>query len=99
MPVPEHVTLVHVQVKPECVEEFTKLTAPNQQGAVKEDGNIRFDVVQQKDDPTKFLLYEVYATEAAAKAHKVSWRYTALKFHIHCKHFKTLAKRDVESDS
>ncbi len=61
-----HVTLVHVKVKPERVEDFVAATRANHEGSVREPGNRRFDVLQDPADPTRFLLYEVYASEADA---------------------------------
>ena len=66
---------VHVHVKPECVEAFKAATIPNAQESVKEPGVARFDVAQQQDDPTRFVLVEVYRTPAAAAAHKETRHY------------------------
>ena len=57
--------LVFVDVKPEFVEDFKKASVLNHEGSRKEPGNIRFDVLQSADDPTKFTLYEVFADEDA----------------------------------
>ena len=51
---------VHVHVKPECVEAFKQATLANARESLKEPGVARFDVVQQQDDPTRFVLVEVY---------------------------------------
>lgn len=59
-------TLVFVDVKPECVEAFKKISCYNHDHSRLEPGNVRFDVLQSRDDPTQFVLYEVYADEAAA---------------------------------
>lgn len=69
------VTMVHVQVKPEHVEDFIEATRRNQEGAVKEPGNARFDVLQRADDPTRFVLYEAYLSAEAAAAHKATAHY------------------------
>lgn len=71
------VTLVHCHVKPEHVEAFTDACRANHEGSTREEGNIRFDVLQAADDPTRFILYEWYADEAAAKAHKETPHYAA----------------------
>ncbi|MBR2057186.1 MAG: antibiotic biosynthesis monooxygenase [Clostridia bacterium] len=68
-------TTVIVHVKPENVEDFKKITLYNAENARKEPGNVRFDVLWCNDDPTYFTLYEVYATEADAKAHKETAHY------------------------
>ena len=72
-----HVTLVHVRVKPEHVADFITATRRNHEASVQEPGNRRFDVLQAPDDPGKFLLYEAYATPAAAAAHKQMAHYAA----------------------
>jgi (4S)-4-hydroxy-5-phosphonooxypentane-2,3-dione isomerase len=70
---------VHVHVKPEFIAEFKDATTENARHSVKEPGIARFDVVQQMDDPARFVLVEVYRTPEAALAHKetdhyVKWR-------------------------
>ncbi len=66
---------VHVHVKPECVEAFKAATIANAEASLAEDGILRFDVVQQEDDPTRFVLVEVYATQEAPAAHKDTAHY------------------------
>lgn len=66
---------VHVSVKPECVEAFREATVENAQASVQEPGIARFDVIQQMDDPTKFILVEVYRSPEAAAAHKETAHY------------------------
>lgn len=66
---------VHVNVKPEFVEAFKQATIENASNSVKEEGIARFDVIQQTDDPTKFILVEVYKTADAPAAHKETTHY------------------------
>ena len=66
---------VHVRVKPECVEDFRQATIENAQNSIQEPGIARFDVVQQNDDPTRFVLVEVYHDDAATGAHKETAHY------------------------
>jgi quinol monooxygenase YgiN len=66
---------VHVRVKPESIEAFKAATLANAQESVMEPGVARFDVVQQSDDPAKFVLVEVYRDAAAAAAHKETRHY------------------------
>ncbi|TAK99411.1 MAG: antibiotic biosynthesis monooxygenase [Verrucomicrobia bacterium] len=66
---------VHVHVKPDCVEAFKTATLANARESVKEPGIARFDVVQQSDDPTRFVLVEVYRDAAASAAHKETKHY------------------------
>jgi autoinducer 2-degrading protein len=70
-----HVTLVHVRVKPEHLAEFIAATRANHEASVREPGNVRFDVLQSADDPTRFVLYEAYLDEASAAAHKSTEHY------------------------
>lgn len=69
------VTLVHVHVKPENIVDFIEATRRNHEASVQEAGNRRFDVLQSPDDPTRFVLYEAYATAEAAAAHKQTAHY------------------------
>jgi (4S)-4-hydroxy-5-phosphonooxypentane-2,3-dione isomerase len=66
---------VHVQVKPEFVDAFKTATLTNAQASVKEPGVARFDVCQQEDDPTRFVLVEAYRTAEAPGAHKATSHY------------------------
>jgi (4S)-4-hydroxy-5-phosphonooxypentane-2,3-dione isomerase len=66
---------VHIQVKPECVEAFKAATLANASASVREPGIARFDVVQQSDDPTRFVFVEAYRTAAAPAAHKETSHY------------------------
>ena len=68
---------VHVQVKPECVEAFRRATVENARNSVREPGVARFDVAQQADDPTRFVLVEAYRTAEAPAAHKATAHYAA----------------------
>lgn len=69
------VILVYVHVKPEYIEEFKTLTLENARESLKEAGIVRFDVIQQEDDPTKFILIEVYKNSEATAAHKQTPHY------------------------
>jgi autoinducer 2-degrading protein len=69
------VTTVMVNVKPEHLDEFIGVTVENHTESVKEPGNLRFDVLQSDDDPTKFLLYEAYSDADAAAVHKKTAHY------------------------
>ena len=66
---------VHAHVKPESVEDFKAATIENASSSAKEPGIARFDVVQQQDDATRFMLIEVYRTPEAATAHKETAHY------------------------
>jgi quinol monooxygenase YgiN len=66
---------VHVRVKPEHIESFKQATLANARESLKEPGIARFDVVQQQDDPARFVLVEVYRDAGAAAAHKETKHY------------------------
>lgn len=69
------VTLVHVYVKPEFIESFIKATRLNHDHSIKEHGNFRFDILQDAQDSSKFILYEAYETEQHAASHKETAHY------------------------
>lgn len=69
------VVLVHIHVKSEAVEAFRSASLENAQHSLGEAGVARFDVIQQADDPTRFVLIEVYRSAAAAAAHKETAHY------------------------
>ena len=69
------IVLVHVHVKPEFVEAFKQASIGNASNSVKEAGIARFDVIQQTEDPTKFILVEIYKTTDAPAAHKETAHY------------------------
>jgi quinol monooxygenase YgiN len=70
---------IHIRVKPESVAKFTEATLENARASIQESGIARFDVVQQQDDATRFVLVEVYRSPDAvtlhrATAHYAKWR-------------------------
>lgn len=68
-------TLVHVEVKKEFIGPFIEATRNNHENSVQEPGNFRFDILQDAQNPTRFLLYEVYESEEAAALHKQTPHY------------------------
>lgn len=71
------VTCVHVHVKPEHIDDFIGASKINHENSVKEPKNIRFDILQSKEDPTRFLLYEAYESADGAADHKKTQHYLA----------------------
>ena len=70
---------VHIRVKSECVDAFRTATLDNQSNSRKEPGVVQFDLFQQKDDPTRFIIVEAYraASDHASHretAHYLRWR-------------------------
>ena len=66
---------VHAHVKADAVEAFREATTENARRSVEEPGIARFDVIQQQDDPTRFILVEVYRTTEAPTRHKETAHY------------------------
>ena len=69
------VTCVNVCVKSEYVDEFIKATIENHRQSLKESGNLRFDILQNISDPSKFILYEAYESQEDASEHKKTNHY------------------------
>jgi autoinducer 2-degrading protein len=79
------VTCVYVNVKSGAIKSFIDATVANHLESVKEPGNLRFDFIQQSDDPCRFMIYEAYESEEAAASHKntahyLKWRDTVKDF-------------------
>ncbi len=70
-----HVTLVHVHVLPGTPAAFLDAMRANHEGSIREPGNLRFDVLRDPVDATRFLIYEAYVDAAAAAAHKETSHY------------------------
>jgi len=70
-----HIVHVFVHVKPDKFAEFIEVATDNATNSIQEPGIARFDVLQQADDPSRFLLVEVYRDEEAAARHKETAHY------------------------
>ena len=68
---------VFVHVKPESAEAFVAATMENARNSVCEPGVVRFDVIRQEDDPTRFVLVEIYRTAEDPARHKATAHYAA----------------------
>ena len=66
---------VHVHVKPDAIEAFKRATIENASQSIRESGIARFDVLQQSDDSSRFILVEVYRTAEAPAQHKETAHY------------------------
>ena len=73
---------VHVHVKPDSVEAFKEASIENARQSRKEPGIARFDVIQQHDDPTRFVLVEVYRNVKATADHKETAHYAAWRARV-----------------
>jgi autoinducer 2-degrading protein len=74
-----YVVAVTIFVKPEQLDAFKTATLDNALNTRKEPNNLRFDVLQAEDDPTRFLLYEVYKTKDDFAAHQKTDHYLRWK--------------------
>ena len=74
-----NVTLVEINIKPERVDEFLEVFRANHEGALREPGNLRFDVLQDPEVKTRFFIYEAYKDDEAVLAHKKTPHYLALR--------------------
>jgi len=73
------VTTVTVKVETDHIDDFIAATIANHESSVSEPGNLRFDVLQSREDPASFMLYEAYESEEAARAHKQTAHYLRWK--------------------
>ena len=72
-----HIVLVHVHVKPEFIEAFKAATIHNASNSILESGVVRFDFLQQAEDPTRFTLVEVYRGPVDHARHRETRHYQA----------------------
>ena len=75
------ISAVTVKVKDEFVEDFIRASLIHQKNTTQEKGNLRFDLLQSKTDPTSFLFYEAYESESDIALHREAdsyktWRQT-----------------------
>ncbi len=71
-----YIVHVFIHVKPEFIEQFKVASLENARNSIQEPGVARFDVIQQQDDPTRFVLLEVYRdADTAPAAHKATSHY------------------------
>jgi autoinducer 2-degrading protein len=71
--------VVHIQVRVRSgrVEDFLAATRVNARASLGEPGVLRFDVLQDQDDPAHVVLTEVYRDADASAAHKLTPHYAA----------------------
>jgi len=74
-----HIVLVDIHVKPGAVESFRTLTLENARSSIQEPGILRFDVLQQAEDPAHFILYEAYRQVEDQAKHRETHHYQAWK--------------------
>jgi len=64
-----YIVVVHSHIQPEQVEKFREVTVRNAEASRGEDGCVRFDVIQQDDDPTRFTFIEVFKSKEDGAKH------------------------------
>jgi autoinducer 2-degrading protein len=69
------VRIIDVDVNKQSIEDFKRITVKNREGSIREQGVLRFDVLQSDTDPQQFFLYEVYRDEQATLDHKETEHY------------------------
>jgi len=69
------IVIAYLDIKKECIEDFKKITVYNHENSIQEAGNVRFDVLQNREDETKFTLYEIWKDDAAFDFHKSTPHY------------------------
>ncbi len=74
-----YVACVSIQVKPGTRDEFVRATLDNAKNTRKEPKNLRWDFLQQEEDPDRFFLYEVYAEKAGFEEHQKTAHYLRWK--------------------
>jgi (4S)-4-hydroxy-5-phosphonooxypentane-2,3-dione isomerase len=67
-----YIVIVHSHIQPQHVERFREITIRNAEASRREAGCVRFDVLQQADDPTRFTFIEVFESEEAGAIHRES---------------------------
>lgn len=68
-------TTVQIYVKLDYLDEFIEASKENHKNSINEPGNLRFDILQHIDDPSRFTFYEVYISEEEALLHKETEHY------------------------
>jgi quinol monooxygenase YgiN len=72
-----HIIHVQIRVKPDCIVAFQVATLANARASLQEAGVVRFDVLQQQDDPTRFVLMEAYRAAEDQARHRLTAHYAA----------------------
>jgi autoinducer 2-degrading protein len=70
-----YIVHVHVKVKEDRINEFIEATKENAKNSEKEDGIVKFDLIQKIDEPSRFILIEVYRTDQDPRKHKDTAHY------------------------
>ena len=65
----------YVSVAAGSEAEFAEACAVNSRASLQEPGCLRFEVLQEADDPTRFVLVEAYDSEDDLSSHKTTDHY------------------------
>jgi (4S)-4-hydroxy-5-phosphonooxypentane-2,3-dione isomerase len=74
-----YIVLVHLHIKAEYNDQFKQATFENARNSIQEAGIIRFDVIQQIEDPDRFALIEVYRSPEDQLKHRETKHYQIWK--------------------
>lgn len=76
--------IIHVffNVKEECIDRFKEITIENAQNSLKEEGVVRFDVIQQQDNNSQFMLQEIYLSPSEQLKHRDSEHFKKWKSEV-----------------
>ena len=78
-----YVHTAHLVLKPDCVDRFKERIRRHAAASLAaEEGCLAFRTFQDRGDPTRFMMFEVYADEAADRAHRASPHFKALRAEI-----------------
>ncbi|WP_186388314.1 MULTISPECIES: antibiotic biosynthesis monooxygenase [unclassified Stappia] len=69
------VQLVHIQVKPDRIEDFLDAFRINYEGTIREPGNLRFDVLQDPEEETRFTIVEIFRSAESVDDHRRTEHY------------------------
>lgn len=69
------IAMINVHVKTDSIDAFTKVSLENARNSINEPGVARFDVYQQQDDPSRFILCEIYKSEQDVEKHRSTAHY------------------------
>ena len=80
--VPNHVAVIPIQIKPDCIEKFIEIITENIKHSRKEKGVVSFDAMQNKEISTEFLLIEVYMTSEDQLRHRETEHFKVFKSQV-----------------
>lgn len=74
-----HIVHVQIRVKPEFIDQFREATVENARNSIQEEGIMQFDFIENKDEPDRFILVEIYRSTEDQLAHRETPHYKVWK--------------------